>query len=181
MTGLIILASIIGLGAIGSMIVLLVQCYNRLMKARVAVDQQFANIDIFLKQRADEIPELVKILKASMNYEKDKIDGLMNAYLSYQNSKNIDDKLEANHRMITNLNMIIAHSSQADFVGLKQRLTEVETQLAQRREMFNDSVAIFNVLILKIPYILIAAMLNIHACKYLEISEAEKAYHSVDL
>lgn len=181
MTGLIILASIIGLGVIGSTIYWIAISYNYLMTMRVKVDQKFANIDVFLKQRADEIPELVKILKASMDYEKEKVDDLMNTYLAYQNSKSIDDKLATNQLMATSLNMLIAHSTEPDFIGLKQRLSEVEIQLAQRREMFNDSVATFNALILRVPYIILAAILNIHACRYLEVSHEEKAYHGVDL
>ncbi|GAA5094396.1 LemA family protein [Wohlfahrtiimonas larvae] len=181
MTGLIILASIIGLSAIGSTIVLLVQCYNRLMKARVAVDQQFANIDIFLKQRADEIPELVKILKAENYHDLKKINELTKIYEHYQNSQEMKTKLLTSEEIHQELYVVLATMPSSAFTSLKKRLIEIETQLAQRREMFNDSVATFNALILRIPYIILAAMLKIEACQYLEIGKLEKSYHGVDL
>lgn len=181
MTILIILASIIGLGAISSTVYLLVVAYNHLMKTRVNVDQQFANIDVLLKQRADEIPELVKILKASMAYDAQQIDSLMGLYQQYQKSDDMKDKLQLNQQIETLLKATLPTVQHVDFLGLKQRLTEIETQLRQRREKFNDSVATFNALILRIPYILLAAMLNLEACQYFEISEADKDYHGVDL
>lgn len=181
MTGLIILASLIGISAIGSTVFLLIQSYNHMMKLRVNVDKQFANIDVLLKQRADEVPELVNIIKASANYEKDKLNALTQAYDRYQNSTEIADKLQASQAIDELMQVILASTQQPDFHGLKQRLSEIETQIAHKREAFNESVANFNALILRIPYILLAAMLNIQACQYLQISEAEKAYHGVDL
>lgn len=180
MTGLIILASIIGLSALGSSIYLLAVSYNHLIKTRVKVDQNFANIDILLKQRADEIPELVKILKANMNYEHQQSDDLLRIYNSYQNSQDMDEKLQVAQAVNQALIECLAKNQTADFQCLKMRLSEIETQLAQKRESFNDSVTTFNALLLRIPYILIAAMLNIKSCRYLEISNAEKSYHGIE-
>ncbi|MGL4673282.1 MAG: LemA family protein [Wohlfahrtiimonas sp.] len=160
---------------------IIVQVYNQMMQARVTVDHQFLNIDIILKQRADEIPELVKILKASSHYEIEKVTALLEAYANYQKSTEISDKLQSSQQIDGLMRGILMSSQQVDFHGLKLRLTEIETQLAHKREAFNDSVASFNALILRIPYILIAAMLKIEACQYLEVSASEKAYHGVDL
>ena len=178
---LITIAVTIALVAMGGTILLLVQSYNNMMKARVAVDQQFANIDIILKQRADEIPELVKILKAENHHDLQKISELMKAYEHYQNGQEMKTKLIASEEIHRALYVVLATTHSSAFTSLKERLTAIETQLAQRREMFNDRVATFNALILRIPYILLAAMLKIEACQYLEISEAEKSYHGVDL
>lgn len=43
--------------------------YNRLVMLRHNVDKSFANIDVLLKQRVDELPELVNVIKASAAYE----------------------------------------------------------------------------------------------------------------
>lgn len=167
--------------ALLSTIFIIAQAYNQMMKARVEVDHQFMNIDIILKQRADEVPELVKILKSSSHYEMEKVTALLEAYTNYQKSTEIGDKLQSSQKIDGLIQGILMNSQQVDFQGLKHRLTEIETQIAHRREAFNDSVASFNALILRIPYILIAAMLKMDACQYLEISASEKSYHGVDL
>ncbi|CAZ94488.1 LemA family protein [Zobellia galactanivorans] len=47
-----------------------IKIYNRLVILNQNVDKNFANIDVLLKQRADEIPELVKIVKSTWNTRK---------------------------------------------------------------------------------------------------------------
>ena len=60
---------IIGLVVLGLLNVL-VSTYNRLVMLRNNVDKSFGNIDVLLKQRADEIPNLIKVVKESTKYEE---------------------------------------------------------------------------------------------------------------
>ena len=63
----------------------MVGIYNRLVMLRNNVDKAFGNIDVLLKQRADEIPNLIKVVKESMNYESGmmtKLTEMRSAYLA---------------------------------------------------------------------------------------------------
>ena len=59
---------IIGLVVLGLLNVV-VSIYNRLVMLNNNVDKSFVNIDVLLKQRADEIPNLIKVVKESMRFE----------------------------------------------------------------------------------------------------------------
>ena len=70
----IVLAVLLG----ASIIVFLITLYNRLVMLRFNIDKAYKNIDVLLKQRADEIPNLVTIAKEFASHEK--------KFLLYQNS-----------------------------------------------------------------------------------------------
>ena len=46
-----------------------VAIYNRLVMLKYNVDKNFANIDVILKQRVDEIPNLIAVVKKTQSYE----------------------------------------------------------------------------------------------------------------
>ena len=47
-----------------------VAIYNRLVMLKYNVDKNFANIDVILKQRVDEIPNLIAVVKKTQGYEE---------------------------------------------------------------------------------------------------------------
>ncbi|MDF4667823.1 LemA family protein, partial [Vibrio parahaemolyticus] len=47
-----------------------ISIYNRLIATRNQVSNQFANIDVILKQRADQIPQLMAVAEKAMEHEK---------------------------------------------------------------------------------------------------------------
>ena len=62
---LILVLAAVALGAWG------VTIYNNLVQVKRNVDQAWANIDVLLKQRHDEIPKLIDAVKGYMTYEKE--------------------------------------------------------------------------------------------------------------
>src|SRR5262245_35247657 len=48
-----------------------VTIYNGLVQVKHNVDQAWANIDVLLKQRADELGKLIDSVKAYLGYERD--------------------------------------------------------------------------------------------------------------
>ena len=45
--------------------------YNGLVQVKHNVDQAWSNIDVLLKQRADELGKLIDAVKAYLGYERD--------------------------------------------------------------------------------------------------------------
>jgi hypothetical protein len=82
---------------------MLVSLYNRLVMLRHNVDKSFANIDVLLKQRVDELPELLKVVKASTEYEKDTLLQLTQLRTAWLASNRSEDKVrlsnELNHAL----------------------------------------------------------------------------------
>lgn len=58
---------------IGIVVVLFVYCislYNHLITVKHAVSKAWANIDVLLKQRHDELPKLVEVCKQYKQFEQ---------------------------------------------------------------------------------------------------------------
>ena len=52
-----------------------------------------------------------------------------------------------------------------NFQQLQKRITELESQIADRREFYNDSVNTFNIRIQQIPDTFVAAFMNLKAAR----------------
>jgi LemA protein len=65
--------------------------------------------------------------------------------------------------------------SNEHFMQLQTRITGLENGIADRRELYNDSVNIFNVGIEQFPAVLIANVFNFSGKPLLEFSSTEKA------
>ncbi len=163
-----------------------VSIYNRLINARNQVSNQFANIDVILKQRADQIPQLVTITEKAMEHEKALFTSLSDARQRYFNAQNMNEKIAASNEMNRALSNLVAIAenyptliSGEQFTQLQIALSEVENKIAQRRESFNDATTEYNTAIQMFPDSLIANAFRFTALPLLDISEDEKKYQGV--
>lgn len=68
-----------------------------------------------------------------------------------------------------------------NFLGLQQRISALESAIADRRELFNDSVNIFNIQIERFPALLMARRLGYGRQQFLEVPEEAKKDVKVQL
>lgn len=163
-----------------------IRVYNQLVMMRNNVDKSFANIDVLLKQRADEIPNLIKVVKESMNYERSVLEELTKLRTHYLNSNDVDEKVALNNNMDKIMKSIFAVSenypklqANNNFISLQQRVSELENLIADRRELYNESVNIYNIGIKEFPPVILAKIVGYHQLNLLTISEEEKEYHGI--
>src|SRR5438876_589210 len=62
-----------------------------------------------------------------------------------------------------------------NFMQLQTRITELESQIADRREFYNDSVNTFNIRIQEMPDTFVAAFMNLKPRAMFKVEEADKA------
>ena len=67
------------LGVALAVAVYAVMIYNSLVSLKHGVTKAWANIDVLLKQRHDELPKLVETCKQYMRYEQSTLEGVMQA------------------------------------------------------------------------------------------------------
>ncbi|EOE1543512.1 TPA: LemA family protein [Providencia rettgeri] len=163
-----------------------ISIYNRLINTRNQVSNQFANIDVILKQRADQIPQLVTITEKAMEHEKTLFTSLSDARQRYFNAQNMNEKIAASNEMNRALGNLVAIAenyptliSGEQFTQLQIALSDVENKIAQRREGFNDATTEYNTAIQMFPDSLIANAFRFSALPLLDISEDEKKYQGV--
>ena len=72
-------SSIIFLGILAAVVMYAITIYNNLVSLKHAVSKAWANIDVLLKQRHDELPKLIETCKQYMAHEKDTFEKVIKA------------------------------------------------------------------------------------------------------
>jgi LemA protein len=72
--------------------------YNKLVMLKNNIEKAFMNIDVILMQRAEEVPELVKVASKYMEHEKSMLTSLTKLRTDFLNAKTIDEKIENANR-----------------------------------------------------------------------------------
>lgn len=164
----------------------LIDTYNRLVMLNFNTDKAFANIDVILMQRADEIPNLVKVLNKHIEYEKSTLEKLTQLRVSCQNAQNQDEKVAAHNKMTSLLGNVLAVAenypelrSSESFLSLQKRVSELENIISDRREFFNESINLFNIGIHQFPDLFLAKIMNYKAKSLLIVSDEEKQYDGI--
>lgn len=178
-----VIFGLIIIGIISSFITM----YNRLVMLKNNVSKSFANIDVLLKQRADEIPNLVKVVKESERFESGLLDKLTRLRTQYLGATDIDEKVQINNELEKALKSVIAVSenypdlkTSSAFIQLQKRVSELEDNIADRREFYNESVNMYNIGIAEFPAVLLAKMIGYKEKSMLYISEEEKKYDGIE-
>ena len=162
-----------------------VTLYNNLVALKHRVAQAWANIDVLLKQRHDELPKLVETCKQYMGYEQETLEKVISARNNVSTaaqSQDIEGLGIAETVLRGTLGRLFALAedypdlkANESFQHLQARISELENGIADRRELYNDSVNQNNIRIEQFPDILIANFFKFGAHDLLEFSEEEKA------
>ena len=84
--------------------------YNGLIQVKENIKKSWANIDVLLMQRSDEIPKLVKVLKSFVKHEKKMFDSIMEARSVYLGASSVPEKADADSEISSALKSIFALS-----------------------------------------------------------------------
>lgn len=178
------IVSIIILAALAAAIAYLVMLYNNLVQVKHNVSKAWANIDVLLRQRHDELPKLVETCKQYMKFEQDTLQNVIDArsrVFSARESQDIRALGPAEAGLRASIGTLFAVAEQypdlktnQTFLQLQSRISGLENAIADRREFYNESVNINNVRIEQFPDTLIAGMFNFKPAQLLEFDAAEK-------
>jgi LemA protein len=168
-------------GAVG-IVVYLVTLYNGLVALKNDIDKAWANIDVLLKQRHDELTKLLDTTKGYMNFERDTLTKITQARSQYQQATTFDQKAQADQSMTSALRGFFAVAenypdlkANANFMALEQRISQLENQIADRREFYNDCANTFNIRIQQVPDTFVANFMQLTPRTMLKVDEADKA------
>ncbi len=178
-------SSIILLGICLVALIYSVTLYNTLVSLKHGVSKAWANIDVLLKQRHDELPKLVEVCKQYKQFEQETLQRVIAARSQVQSAREEQDiaalgKAEGMMRASLGGLFAVAEAypelkANQHFMQLQTRITGLENGIADRRELYNESVNIYNVGIEQFPAVLIASMFAYAEKALLEFSTAEKA------
>jgi LemA protein len=168
--------------AIVACFVYLITLYNGLVTLKNDIDKAWANVDVLLKQRHDELSKLLEVTKGYMEFERDTFIKVTQARSQYQQAVTVDQKAQADQSLTSALRGFFAVAenypelkANGNFLQLEQRITQLENNIADRREFYNDCVNGFNIRIQQVPDTFVAAFMRLTPRTLLKVEEADKA------
>lgn len=173
------------LGLVAVALIYFILIYNNLVRLKHNVSRAWSNIEVMLKQRHDELPKLIEVCRQYMGYEKETLEKIVQARSAVAASSQKQDikglgMAETQLRMgLGNLFALAENypelKANESFQHLQSRITGLENGIADRRELYNDSVNLNNVRIEQFPDVIIANMFHFRAFDLLEFTAEETA------
>ncbi len=155
--------------------------YNSLIEMKNNIGRSWANIDVLLKQRHDELPKLVKVCEGYMQHERAIFDKLSEARGALAAARSVAQRAEAEGGLTRALGQFFAVAenypdlkANASFLSLQQRISELENSIADRREFYNDTVTLFNIRIQQIPDTWVANGMHLQPAELFKIEESDR-------
>lgn len=175
-----IIMTVIGLVLI-VIVVYVISVFNGLVRLKNNIKKSFANIDVLLKQRVDELPKLIETVKGYMRHERETLTSLTKARTDFLSATTIQEKARTDGIISGALKTLFAVAenypnlkANETFLQLQGRISGIENELADRREFYNDSVNTYNIRIQSIPDRFVAGMLGYQNEDLFKATEAEK-------
>ena len=176
-----VLNIIIGVAVVVLLIVL--ACYNGLVKVNERVNEAWSDITVQLKYRADLIPNLVETVKGYEKHEKEVFSEVTEARSASLGAKTVDAAARAETKMNNALSKIMAIAeaypelkASENFKTLQSQLQDIEDKIQAARRFYNASAKDLNTKVKLFPTNLINSLfLHFKSRDYFEVEETEKA------
>ena len=159
-----------------------ISIYNSLIRLKNNIKKAWSNIDVLLKQRHDELGKLLKTVQGYMKHEREVLISITEARTAFLGAQSVGAKAQADNMMTGALKSLFAVAEnypelKADrsFGQFQNRISEIENQIADRREFYNDSVNTFNIRIEQIPDVFLARMLGYSERELFKVAESDRA------
>jgi LemA protein len=174
-----------------AVVVVFISTYNRLVTARNAFKNAFAQIDVQLTRRYDLIPNLVEIAKGYIKHERETLEaviaarnqayqGLKTAAADPANAAAVQQLSNADQQVGGALGRLMAVAeaypdlkANQTMMQLSEELTSTENKVAFARQAYNDSVMTYNNAREVFPSSIVAGMFGFLPAQPLDVAKPE--------
>jgi LemA protein len=144
--------------------------YNGLVAARRECDRAWSNIDVLLKQRYDELPRLVEICRSHAAFERETLEAVVAGRARVADARTMAAQAQESSHLTTAVRNLLttaesypALKASESFLRLQSRVTEIEDQIADRRELYNAAATEWNTRLEQIPDVYLARAARMRA------------------
>jgi LemA protein len=116
-----------------------------------------------------------------MTHERETLQSVTNARSAYGRSTRADEKANAENQLTKALDRLFVVAEQypdlkanQEFLAVQQRISVLESTIADRREFYNDSVNVYNIRIEQIPAIWVANQVGYRARPLLAVAQSDR-------
>lgn len=155
--------------------------YNRLAQLRNTAETEWAQVDVLLKKRADLIPNLIEVVKAYAKHEMEVLERVSKARTEAVQG-GFDRKGRQDTTLSSHVKSILALresypdlKASEDFLLLQGELFDIEDEIAERRNNYNDVVKAHNDFVLKFPGNVVASMTGFSLMHLFEFTGSREA------
>jgi len=141
---------------------LVVVTYNDVIGLQRRCQRAWANIDVALKQRHDQLPPLVAAVRGAMSFEAAVLEEVTSARARYAPDAPIHEQAVVSEATSTAVRSLFAAverypalRSHENVMALQSEIERLETLIARRRELFNEQVFTYNVKVTTLPGLLL--------------------------
>lgn len=162
-------------------VIYFIATYNGLVNLRNMVKDQWAQIDVLLKRRADLIPNLVETVKGYAAHEKETLDAVITARNKAVSATTPQEEMKADGELTGALSRLFALTesypdlkANTNFMDLQNNLKESEDKIAYARQFYNDAVLKYKNKLEMFPSNIVASMFGFKPEPFFEVAEADK-------
>jgi LemA protein len=141
--------------------------YNAVVALRTRIDKAWGNIEVALRQRHDQLPALVDAVRDVMAFEQEVLERVTRERARFAPAAPIPEQgavSAATTSAVRSLFAVVERypqvRSQENVLRLQGEIQRLETQIADRRELYNDQVFRYNATIAQVPAVVLAAILG---------------------
>ena len=177
------IATFVFLGIFAALFLYAVTMFNNFVRLKNNVAQAWSNIDVLLKQRHDELPKLVDACRQYMQHERGVLEKVTQARAAVHSAREAGDVGSlgaAETELRAGLSRLFAVAenypelrANENFQHLQDRISQLEAQIADRREFYNDIVNANNTRIEQFPDNVIATLFRFEEKALLRFKEEE--------
>ena len=155
--------------------------YNRLVVLRNKKNDQWSQIDVQLKRRADLIPNLVETVKGYAKHETATLEDVIKARNNYVVAQTPEAAMKASGVVSNALSKLFALAesypdlkANQSFLSLQSNINEIEEKISYARQFYNDGVLSYNNKVETFPSNIVAKIFGFKKAAFFEIEETDK-------
>jgi len=163
MTGWIVFGALVLI--LAALVIYVITIYNGFVALKNNIGRNWSNIDVLLKQRYDELPKLIKVCEGYMQHEQKTLEAVIKARSMVNQARTEEQKVQAQNMLtdtLKSLFMVVERypelKADKSFQQLGYRISELEDQIADRREFLNESVNLYNIRLEQFPDVIVARL-----------------------
>ncbi len=165
---------------VAALVVWLAGMYNGLVRLRNHVKNAWAQIDVQLKRRHDLIPNLVETVKGYAGHEKETLENVTRARGAAVSAGGGGAAAQAQAESalsgaLGRLMLVVEKypdlKANQNFLALQEELTSTENKIGFSRQLYNDSVMIYNTRTQTVPTNIIAGMFGFKEEEFFELED----------
>ncbi|HEY3523835.1 MAG TPA: LemA family protein [Candidatus Limnocylindrales bacterium] len=167
---------------------LVLATYNAVVALERRIEKAWANVEVALQQRYDELPNVVAAVRGGLAFEQQTLERVTRARASWSAAAPVPTQAAASDETTAAVRQLFAVverypelRSEANVAALQAEIERLENVIADRRELYNDQVYRHNTRIAQLPAVLLAGLFGWRPRPFFDAPDAAGSPPATDL